>query len=95
LALVTILQLAEGLSDRHAANTVRNRLDRKYVLHPELTPPEFDASVLSECRGRLLAGSAERLLFDTMLMWCRERRLVRARGRQRTDSITAGMPLAR
>jgi transposase len=86
LALVTLLQFAEGLSDRQAAEAVRSRIDWKYVLRLELTDPGFDASVLSEFRGRLIAGAAESLLFDTLLTWCRNRQLVKARGRQRTDS---------
>jgi transposase len=85
LALVTILQFAEGLSDRRAADALRSRIDWKYVLRLELTDPGFDASVLSEFRTRLLDGQAEQLLLDTLLTWCRERQLVRARGRQRTD----------
>jgi transposase len=86
LALVTILQFAEGLSDRQAAPAVRSRIDWKYALRLELTDSGFDASVLSEFRGRLLAGSAEFLLFDTLLTRCRDSQLIRARGRQRTDS---------
>ena len=86
LALVTILQFAEGLSDRQAANAVRSRIDWKYVLRLELTDPGFDASVLSEFRTRLISGAAEFLLFDMLLTWCRDRQLIKARGRQRTDS---------
>jgi transposase len=86
LALATILQFAEGLSDRQAAHAVRSRIDWKYVLRLELTDPGFDASVLSEFRTRLVAGAAESLLFDMLLTWCRERKLVKARRRQRTDS---------
>jgi transposase len=86
LALVTILQFAAGLSDRQAAHAVRRRIDWKYVLRLELTDPGFDASVLSEFRARLIAGAAEYLLFDRWLIWCRDRQLVKARGRQRTDS---------
>jgi transposase len=86
LALVTLLQYAEGLSDRQAAHAVRSRIDWKYVLRLELTDPGFDASVLSEFRTRLIAGAAEYLLFDTLLQWCRDHHLVKARGRQRTDS---------
>jgi transposase len=56
------------------------------MLRLELTDPGFDASVLSEFRGRLIAGAAESLLFETLLTWCRTRQLVKARGRQRTDS---------
>jgi transposase len=86
LALVTLLQFAEGLSDRQAAEAVRRRIDWKYVLRLELTDPGFDASVLSEFRGRLIAGAAASLLFETLLTWCRNPQLVKARGRQRTDS---------
>ena len=32
LALVTLLQFAEGLSDRQAADAVRSRIDWKYLL---------------------------------------------------------------
>jgi transposase len=86
LALVSILQFAEGLSDRQAVHAVRSRIDWKYVLRLPLTDPGFDASVLSEFRSRLLAGGDDTLLFDTLLTWCRERKLLQARGRQRTDS---------
>ena len=86
LTFVTILQYAEGLSDRRAADAVRSRIDWKYVLRLELTDSGFDASVLSEFRTRLLEGGAESLLLDTLLTWCRERQLLKERGRQRTDS---------
>ena len=86
LALVTIMQFAEGLSDRQAADAVRARLDWKYALALELTDPGFDASVLSEFRSRLIAGNAEVLLFETMLTLFRDQGLVKARGRQRTDA---------
>ncbi len=86
LALVTILQFAEGLSDRQAANAVQSRIDWTYVLRLELTDPGFDASVLSAFRTRLIVGAAESLRLETLLTWCRNRQLVKARGRQRTDS---------
>ncbi len=86
LALVTIRQFAAGLSDRQAANAVRGRSDGKDVLRLARTDPGFDASVLSEFRGRLRAGAAASRLFDRLLMWCRDRQLVKARGRPRTDS---------
>ncbi len=86
LALVTILQFAEGLSDRQAAHALRSRIDWKYVARLALTDPGLDGSVLSEFRGRLIEGAAETLLFDTLLAWCRAHKLLAARGRQRTDS---------
>ena len=86
LALVTVFQFAEGLSDREAADAVRSRIDWKYALSLELTDPGFDHSVFSEFRGRLLSGHAEHLLLDTFLERLREQGLLKARGRQRTDS---------
>jgi len=86
LALVTVMQFAEGLSDRQAAEAVRARIDWKYALGLELTDAGFDFSVLSEFRARLLAGSAEHLLLDRLLVACTERGLLKARGRQRTDA---------
>ena len=86
LALATLLQFAEGLSDRQAADAVRGRIDWKYALALELTHPGFDHTVLSEFRSRLIEGQAELLLFDTLLARCRELGLLKKRGRQRTDS---------
>jgi transposase len=86
LALVTVMQFAEGLSDRQAAEAVRARIDWKYALGLELTDPGFDFSVLSEFRARLVNGSAEHLLLERLLAVCRERGWLKARGRQRTDS---------
>ena len=71
LALVTILQFREQLSDRRAAEAVRACIDWKYLLGLELSDPGFDFSVLSEFRDRLLVGSAEVLLLDKLLERCR------------------------
>jgi transposase len=86
LALITILQFREQLADRQAAEAVRARIDWKYLLGLDLDDPGFDFSVLSEFRDRLLAGSAEALLLDTLLERCRALGLLKARGQQRTDS---------
>lgn len=86
LALITIMQFAEGLSDAQAADAVRARIDWKYALALELTDHGFDSSVLSEFRTRLIAGNAELLLFETMLTRFRAQGLIKAKGRQRTDS---------
>lgn len=86
LALVTVMQFAEGLSDRQAAEAVRARIDWKYALGLELTDPGIDFSVLSEFRARLIGGSAEQLLLDALLVACKARGYLKARGRQRTDS---------
>jgi transposase len=86
LLLVTIMQYAEGLSDRQAADAVRDRLSWKYVLGLRLEDKGFDASVLSEFRDRLREYEAEQHVFGAMLDHFQARGLVQAGGRQRTDS---------
>jgi transposase len=86
LAIVTVLQFAEGLSDRQAADAVRSRIDWKYLLGLELEDPGFNFSVLSEFRDRILAGGQEQQLLDELLERFRERGLLKERGKQRTDS---------
>ena len=86
LALVTILQFHENLSDRQAAEAVRARIDWKYVLSLDLTDAGFDFSVLSEFRTRLVKGGAEEVLLEKLLDCCRTLGLVKARQQQRTDS---------
>jgi transposase len=86
LALVTVLQYVECLSDRQAADAVRGRIDWKYALGLSLADSGFDHTVLSEFRSRLVEGEAERLLLDTLLKRLEECELVKPRGRQRTDS---------
>src|SRR5215213_4592389 len=86
LALVTVLQFAEGLTDRQAADAVRDRLAWKYLLGLDLTDTGFDFSILSDFRARLVAGEAEQLLLDALLDRCKAAGLVKPRGRQRTDS---------
>ncbi len=84
--LVCVFQFLEGLSDRQAAEAVRTRIDWKYALSLELADPGFDFSVLSKFRSRLLAGSAEMLLLEGMLEHFKTQGLLKARGKQRTDS---------
>jgi len=69
-----------------AAQNVRRCIDWKYALALPLEDQGFNASVLSEFRTRLVEGQAEQGLFDTVLTCLRERDLLKARGRQRTDS---------
>jgi len=86
LAVVSVVQFLEGLSDRQAADAVRGRIDLKYVLGLELSDAGFDFSVLSEFRARLVAHQAEHLLFDVLLEQFKSRGLLKAGGKQRTDS---------
>jgi transposase len=80
------MQYMEGLSDRQAAEAVRERIDWKYARALELTDPGFDFSVLTEFRTRLLTGGAETPLLQALLELCKSRGWLKARGRQRTDS---------
>jgi transposase len=86
LALVSVMQFAENLSDRQAADAVRARIDWKYALGLDLSDEGFHYSALSEFRTRLVEGSLEHVLLDRLLERCRERGWLNVRGRQRTDS---------
>ena len=86
LAMVTVLQFTENLTDRQAADAVRARLDWKYCLGLALEDEGFDFSVLSEYRSRLVAGGMDRALLDLLLDRLKALGLVRPGGRQRTDS---------
>ena len=67
LALITVIQYVEGLTDRQTANAVASRIDWKYALSLELSDNGFDFSILSTFRTRLIEGGAERQLLDLML----------------------------
>src|SRR5215218_6212860 len=86
LALVTLMQFRESLSDRQAAEAVRARIDWKYLLALDLANPGFDHTVLCEFRSRLLQHAASERLLTRVLDAAREEGLLKARGRQRTDS---------
>ncbi len=86
LALVTVMQFVEGLSDRQAAEAVRSRINWKYALSLELTDTGFDFSVLSEFRQRLLTKGKEASLLERMLEGFQAQKLLKSGGTQRTDS---------
>jgi transposase len=86
LALVSVMQYVENLSDRQAADAVRARIDWKYTLSLELGDAGFDYSILSEFRQRLIDGSLEQQMLDMMLSKFEAAGLLKARGQQRTDS---------
>jgi transposase len=87
LAMVTLLQYWEFLSDRQAAHMVISRLDWKYALHLGLTYAGFDHSVLCEFRQRLIAHDAQRRVFDQLLVALRAAGLLKGKHMQRTDSL--------
>ena len=86
LALVTVMQQMESMTDRQAAEAVRSRIDWKYALGLPLEDVGFDDSILSEFRTRLVTGEKVLFLLDHFLQICQEREWLKARGKQRTDS---------
>src|SRR5262249_44855381 len=89
LALITVLQCAEDLSDRAAANAVRSRIDWKDALSLDLTDPGFHYSVLATFRTRLVAGQAEQVLLDALLERFQAGGFLKAGGRARPDWVSA------
>jgi transposase len=92
LALVSVMQFMENLSDRQAAQAVRARIDWKYALGRELTDESVHYSVRSRVSDTPGAGesrsSLAQALLDTVLHRCQERGWLKARGRPRTDSTS-------
>jgi transposase len=86
LALVTVMQFVENLTDRQAADAVRGRIDWKYALGLELSDAGFHYSVLSEFRQRLVSAGAERMLLEKLLECCSAKGLLGGKHKQRTDS---------
>ncbi|CUU59740.1 Transposase [Parafrankia irregularis] len=86
LMMATVLQFAENLTDRQAADAVRDRMSWKYALGLDLDDPGFDASVFTEFRTRLVAGDLATHALDALLARLVAQGLLTAGGRARTDS---------
>ena len=86
LALVTVLQRVEDLADRQAAEAVRTRIDWQYLLGLPLDDPGFDHTVLAEFRGKVAEAGLEQVALDALLGKLAAGGLVKAGGKQRTDS---------
>jgi len=93
LALVTVLQRAENLTDRQAAEAVRTRIDWQYLLGLALDDPGFDHTVLPEFRSRVSEAGLEQAALDRLLERLAAEGLIKAGGKQRTDSthVTAAV----
>jgi transposase len=86
LALVTVLQMVENLTDRQAADAVRDKISWKYALGLGLDDEGFDPSVLCEFRTRVVAHGLEQRVLDLLLDALKAQGLVGAGGKARTDS---------
>jgi transposase len=86
LALITVLQAGENLSDAQAVMMMQTRLDWKYALSLPLDDEGFDVSLLSDFRQRLVDGHAQERLLEPLLRLCRERGWLGKGGKQRIDS---------
>jgi transposase len=86
LALVTVLQMAENLTDRQAADAVRDKISWKYALGLTLTDTGFDYSVLSQFRARIVEHGLEQKVLDLLVAALADRGLLKSAGKQRTDS---------
>jgi transposase len=86
LAVVTVLQFAYDLGDRETAEAAEIRQDWQYALGLPLDFGGFDHTVLSEFRIRVAEHGLEEAALDALLGKLTEEGLVKARGKQRTDS---------
>lgn len=85
LALATLVQFAEGLSDRQLAETVQWNTAVKYLLRLPLEHDGWDPSVFAEFRSRLLEGGAYKVIFEKLLHVAEQRGMLKPT-KQRTDS---------
>ena len=83
---MTVLQRAENLTDRQAAEAVRTRIDWQYLLGLPIDDPGFDHTVLAEFRARVAGAGLEQVVLDALLARLVSEGLVKAGGKQRTDS---------
>jgi transposase len=94
LALVTVLQMAENLTDRQAAEKAGDSLAWKYLLGLRGDDPGFDHTVLSEFRGKVAQAGLEGAALDALLGRLKADGLLSAGGKQRTDSTHVAAAVA-
>ncbi len=85
LALVTVLQRAEKLTTGRRLRRA-DRIDWQYLLGLPIDDPGFDHTVLAEFRGRVADAGLEQVALDALLARLAAEGLVKAGGKQRTDS---------
>ena len=73
---------------------MRTRLDWKYLLGLSLDDPGFDHTVLAEFRGKVAGAGLEHVALDALLARLAADGLVKAGGKQRTDSTHVAAAVA-
>jgi len=68
MAMVTVFQYAEGLTDLYAADQVRSRADWKYAMHLPQHFPGFPYRFLCEFRRQLISHQESYEIFHTFVM---------------------------
>lgn len=86
LALVIVFEYLEGLTDRQAAEAVRNRIDWKYALSLPLEDGGFDASIVSEFRQRLTEQQQAGVLLEKLVQTGLQEGWIHSNSKVRTDS---------
>ena len=87
------MQFAEGLTDKQAAQAVATRR-LPVCFRLAINPYRFRAERNSERDARLIDGQRERHLFDHILAQLSQKDLLKAGGKQRTDSTKDSPPFA-
>jgi hypothetical protein len=67
LALLTIFQFAEELTNQQIVVALRNRVELKYALHLPMNYPNIDPISLCEFRRQLFANPEYQQIFQTLL----------------------------
>ncbi len=87
LAMVTLLQWKESLSDDETVKAVNTRLDWKIGLHLEVAAKDiFEASTLCVFRKRLIENDKMCIIFDTLLNQIKKKGFIRDHAKQRIDA---------
>ncbi len=89
LALITVFQYLEGLSDPQAVAAARRRIDWKYALHLPLNFAGFDHLTLLEFRETLCHDESRREVFDQLLARLHENDLLGFNGNASRKPVSA------
>jgi transposase len=86
LMLITVFQAVENLTDRQAAEAVRDKISWKYASGLGLADAGFDYTILTEFRSWLVEHGMQARVLDLLMARLVEKGLLKSRGKQRTDS---------